>query len=137
MAGRNGKRHATLYDFRDLDLMLKLDAEGGSAETWEIAEALGFSEADRQGIAIRLSWMTRYGMLKFDAERRIWSLSKGGERVVNARMKAAAAKQIEALPDESMVEVMASVATRYRLGDPMIADLLRREFLFGTQRGRR
>jgi hypothetical protein len=33
-----------------------------------------------------------------------------------------------------MVEVMSHVTSRYRLGDPVIASLLRREFLFGTQK---
>ena len=143
MSRKNGRawdpprHHSTLYDFRDLDLMLKLAAEGGEAETWELTEALGFAEQDRQGVAIRLSWMRRYGMLEFDEERRLWRLSPGGERVAAARVKAAASRQIEALPDEAMVEVMASVTSRYRHGDPMVADLLRREFLFGTQKGRR
>jgi hypothetical protein len=139
MSRKNGtpRRHATVYDFRDLDLMLKLDAEGGEAATWELAEAMGFGEQDRQSLAIRLSWCRRYGMLDFDQERRLWRLSKGGERVTQARVKAAATRQLEALPDEAMVEVMAAVTSRWRHGDPMIADLLRREFLFGTQRGRR
>jgi hypothetical protein len=138
MTGKNGtKPHATLYDFRDLDLMLKLDAEGGEAETWELTEALGFGENGRMPVARRLSWMKHYGMLEFDEKRHLWRLSKGGERVVHARMRAAASRQIEALPDEAMIDVMASVTTRYRHGEPMIADLLRREFLFGTQRGRR
>lgn len=130
-------RHATLYDFRDLDLMLKLDAEGGEAETWEIADALGFHDQDRRAVGIRLAWMRRYGMLEFDQERRLWRLSKGGERVTAARLKAAQTKRIEELPDEAMVDVMASVTSRYRHGEPMLADLLRREFLFGTQKGRR
>ena len=138
MASRNGnKPHATLYDFRDLDLMLKLEAEGGEAETWELTEALGLGEDGRMPVARRLAWMKHYGMLRFDGERRLWRLSKGGERVVHARVKAAASRAIEELPDEAMVEVMASVTTRYRHGEPMVADLLRREFLFGTQRGRR
>jgi hypothetical protein len=138
MNNRDGsKPHATVLDFRDLDLMLKLEAEGGEAQTWELAEALGFGDNGRMPVARRLAWMRHYGMLAFDEERRLWRLSKGGERVVNARVKAAASRQIEALPDESMVEVMAAVTTRYRHGEPMIADLLRREFQFGTQRGRR
>src|SRR3954467_8118127 len=117
MARHNDKRpHATAHDFRDLDLMLKLDAEGGEAQTWELAEAFGFPEDGRQAIGIRMAWMRRYGMLDFDEERRLWRLSKGGERVVQARVKAAASKQIEALPDEAMVEVMASVTSRYRHG---------------------
>lgn len=131
---RNGRirKHATIHDFRDMDLMMKLAAEGGSAATWELAEAMGFHEDDRQGLAIRLSWMRRYGMLTFDEDRRIWMLSEGGERVTESRIRAAMKTQIERIPDEAMVEIMASVTSRYRLGEPMIANLLRREFVFGT-----
>src|SRR5262245_21204483 len=134
--GRNGgKKHsADLYAFRDLDLMLKLAAEGGEAETWELTEAMGFGEQDRQGLAVRLSWMRRYGMLSFDQDRRLWTLSKSGERITEARKKAAGISQVEKLPDEKMVDVMAHVTSRYRHGDRALANMLRREFLFGTKR---
>ena len=135
MAGRrNGTRkHATLYDFRDLDLMLKLVAEGddeGWLDTENLARSLGFEEPLK--ISSRLSWMRRYGMLDFDERRRMWRLSPAGERVSKARLKAAQVNAIERLPDEAMVDVMASVTTRYRLGEPVLAHMLRREFLYGT-----
>jgi hypothetical protein len=133
MAGRNGSRHATLYDFRDLDLLLKLKAEGdpeGWLDTENMARSLGFEEAAK--LSSRLTWMRRYGMLEFDGQRRLWRLTPGAERVTAAKLRASQANVIEALPDEAMVEVMAGVATRYRLGDPMVATMLRREFLFGT-----
>jgi hypothetical protein len=135
MRRTNGfERHATLYDFRDLDLMLKLEAEGGEAQTWELAEALGFGDDGRIAVARRLSWMRRYGMLAFDEERRLWTLTKGGERVTEAKLRAAQARTLKELPEEAMVEVMASVTSHYRhAADPMIAHLLRREFLFGTK----
>ena len=143
MAGSNGKppawerpaRHATIKDFRDLDLMLKLDAEGGEAEAWEIAEAMGFDqEQDRRSIGIRMAWMRRFGMLAYDEKKKLWKLSPGGVRVVEARIRAATANRIEELPDEAMVDVMARVTTRWRAADPMVADLVRREFVFGTQK---
>jgi hypothetical protein len=126
----------SLYDFRDLDLMLKIADEGdneGWVETRELARALGVAEEDSSsGVAIRLSWMRRYGMLEFDEEHRCWRLSVGGERVVNAKLRAAKAKAIDAIPDEQLVDVMAHVTTRYRLGDPVMATMLRREFAYGT-----
>jgi len=126
----------SLYDFRDLDLMLKI-ADAGDHEGWvetrELASMLGVDEGDKaNGVGIRLSWMRRFGMLDFDAERRMWRLSSGGERVTNAKLRAARAKTIDELPDEQLVEVMAHVTTRYRLGDPVMATMLRREFAYGT-----
>jgi hypothetical protein len=126
----------SLYDFRDLDLMLKLVDEGddeGWVETRALAAALGAEEDEKvHGVGVRLAWMRRYGMLEYDDKRHVWRLSPGGERVTKARLRAAASKQIDAVPDESLVDVMAHVTTRYRLGDPMMATMLRREFLFGT-----
>lgn len=126
---------ASLYDFRDLDLMLKLADTAnadGLTESTELAEAMGLGE-DGRAIAIRCAWMKRYGMLGFNEEKKGWYLTRGGERVVAARLKAAAARTIDAIPDEQLVDVMAHVTTRYHRGDPMTAHLLRREFLFGTR----
>jgi hypothetical protein len=115
--------------------MLKLKAEAngdGWADTETMAEALGFGE-DRLPIAQRLTWMRRYGMIEFDDQRRMWRLSEGGERVTEARLRAAQSNAIERLDDEVMVEVMAKVTQRYIHGSPMLASLLRREFMFGTK----
>lgn len=124
----------TMYDVRDLDLMLKIRDEQndvGEITAEELAAALGIPD-DVRNVAIRLAWMRRYGMLTFNGERRGWSLAKGGERVVASKLKAAQATQIDALDDGQMVDVMAHVTTRYRYGDPLIATLLRREFAYGT-----
>lgn len=128
---------ATLYDFRDLDLMMRIadDAERRLSSK-DLAENLGL-EAEgggTQSVAIRLAWMKRYGFVEFDDKRRDWTLSTAGRRITESRVRAASIKAIEAVPDESMVEVMSHVTARYRLGDPVIANLLRREFMFGTQK---
>lgn len=130
----SAQRHATLYDFRDLDVMMKLRAEGnedGWVETEALASAMGFDE-DRRPVGSRLSWMKRYGMIERDEQSGLWRLSPGGERVTEARLRANQKRSIETLPDESMIEVMANVAHRYRFADAMTAALLRREFLYGT-----
>lgn len=133
----NGRvsKHATLLDFRDLDLLLKIEAEAdndGWVATEHAARALGFGD-EQQPLGIRFSWMRRYGMLEFDEKRHMWRLTDGARRVTEARMRAAAATTIETLPDELMVEVMSKVTQRYMRGDPMVATMLRREFRFGTQ----
>jgi len=126
----------SLYDFRDLDLMLKIADEAddeGWVETRALAEALGVEEGEKvHGVGVRLGWMRKFGMLERDDERQLWRLSAGGDRVTRARLRAAATKQIESVPDEALVDVMAHVTARYRLGDPVMATMLRREFRFGT-----
>jgi hypothetical protein len=126
--------HATLYDFRDLDLMLKLEDEAddeGWADTEHMARALGF-EDNRLPISRRLSWMKHYGMVEYDQHGKRWRLSNSGLRVVKAKVRTATSRQIEALEDEAFVDVMAKVGQRFRHGSPMIAHMLRREFLYGT-----
>lgn len=136
MTRRNGiRRHASMYDFRDLDLLLKLEAEAdneGWVETEHLARSMGFGD-DRQPLAVRLAWMRRFGMLSFDEKRRMWRLTDGAGRVIQARLRAAQSRTIEALPDESMIEVMANVTSRYRHASPMTAAMLRREFMYGTK----
>lgn len=122
---------ASLYEFRDLDLMMTLHAEGnGGMTSGQLADALGLDNA--QGIAVRATWMRRFGMFDYDDRSGLWTLSGGGRRVVEAKRQAALLQKVEDVPDESMVDVMSHVTARYRLGDPMIAQMLRREFLFGT-----
>jgi hypothetical protein len=126
---------ATLYAFRDLDLLLKLDAEGdeeGWVETAHIARALGFGD-DLGGIAQRMGWMRRFGMLERDDKTGLWRITPGAERVISARLRAATERELQALPQEAMIEVMAAVTKRYYNGNAMMATMLRREFLFGTQ----
>lgn len=127
----------TMYDVRDLDLMLRMRDEAndkGEISAQELADALGIPD-DVRNVAIRLAWMRRYGMLTHNAERNGWSLAAGGERVIKAKTRAAVADRIDKVPDEQLVDVMAHVTTRYRYGDPVIATMLRREFAYGTSPG--
>lgn len=120
-----------LMEFRDLDLMLAVEAAGGAITSAQLAEAIGIDDGS-QGTAVRASWMRRFGMFDFDEKTGVWTLSASGQRVVKAKRAAAALNAVERVPDEAMVDVMSHVTARYRLGDPAMAHLLRREFLFGT-----
>lgn len=130
------EKRASLYDFRDRDIMFRLSEamNGNGVPSAEISEMLGFEEGDTRSVAIRMAWMKRYGMVVFDEKERLWSLSSSGTRVVNAHLRAPQLKVVTNLPDETMVEVMAEVTSRYMRGEPMLAHMLRREFLYGTKR---
>ena len=128
---------ATLYDFRDIDLMLRIaDETERKIESAEMADAIGLGTDGNgpQAIGRRLAWMKRYGFVTYNEKEHFWALSAAGERITSAHLKAAQSKALEEVPDEAMVEVMSHVTSRYRHGDPVIANLLRREFLFGTQK---
>jgi len=133
-----GDKRASLYDFRDLDILLRLreavNGDGKGIPVAELANLLGFEEGDNRPMAIRLAWMRHYGMVAYDEKEKLWSVSPGGDRVSQAHIKAPALKAVEAMPDEAAVELMAHVTSRYQRGEPMIAAMLRREFLYGTKR---
>jgi hypothetical protein len=121
-----------VIDFRDTDIMSKLD-QLGTISSVELASELGASKDEgAKAIGRRLGWMRRYGMVELDPEKRVWTISPGGTRVLESRRVAAAKKAIEKLPREELVEVMAHITSVYRLGDPMLAAMLRREFQYGT-----
>lgn len=128
-----GGKHLTLFDFRDVDLMHKIAAEGGAdgLTSQELADALGMRD-DIQAVAIRSAWMRRYGFFEFDVERRLWRLSEAGYRIVESDVRASTIERLAKVPDEQLVDVMAHVTSRYRHGDSTTAILLRREFVYGT-----
>jgi hypothetical protein len=129
--------HATLYDFRDTDIMFKIaeNTNGKGISSPELAELMGFdSEEGARPIGIRLAWMKRYGMVAYDDKEHLWKLSRSGERVTQAQLLAPELKVVEKMPDEKMVEVMALVTSRFHRGETMLGHMLRREFAYGTQK---
>lgn len=128
------RHHVSVFDYKDTDLMAHLAATSATGMTsTEVAEAMGMDNGDgARAVGMRFAWMKKYGMLAFDEKTRMWTLTPGADRVMAAQKAAAMTTVIERVPDESMVEIMAHVTARYRLGDPMVASLLRREFQYGT-----
>jgi predicted ArsR family transcriptional regulator len=121
----------SLYEFRDLDLMLKL-SEAGTLSSGDLAGELGLDGEAIRAAGIRMAWMRRYGMVSFDRKKKMWSLTRAGTRVVQAKRRAALKKLVDEMPEGELIEAMAYITARYRLGDPTVAHLLRREFIFGT-----
>src|SRR5262245_22333661 len=121
----------SVKEFRDFDLMLKL-LDTGPVISKELAHELGQDEFGSH-LGRRLGWMRHYGMLD-RSPKGLWMLTDGGKRVINARKRARLMEELSALPAEELIDVMAAVTARWRTGDPMIATMLRREFIFGTAR---
>jgi hypothetical protein len=121
----------SLYDFRDHDLMLRL-SDLGEISSHDLAQELGLDSEATQAAGVRLAWMRRFGMVRFDQKKRLWSLSQSGERIVAAKRRAALKKLVDEMPEGELIEAMAYITARYRLGEPMVAHMLRREFVYGT-----
>jgi hypothetical protein len=120
----------SLYDFRDLDLLLRLSEDGGMSSV-QVGETFS---ADARAAGSRLAWMRRYGMVDLDSEAGFWTISAAGKRVVQSKLRAAQIAVVDKLPDEALVETMAQITSRYIRGEPMLAHMMRREFMYGTRR---
>ena len=122
----------SIYEWRDTDLLRKLIQEGGYATTLELAEALAMDDVSgHRSVGSRFARMRSFGIVSFDDKTRVWSITDASERIMEAQARAAVQRKIAAIPDEAMVEVMADAMTRRRLGDPVLADMLRREAQYG------
>lgn len=128
----------SLYDFRDLDLMTSardvLD-ERGRFTANDLAEAIGF-EDELRNVAIRLSWMRRKGVFLYDTERKEWDFTRRAEQVLEAvAADLNGGEELDEPAGAGLVLEMARVRRQARTADPMTAELVRREFLFGTRTG--
>jgi len=123
----------SIKEYRDLDLMIRLKEEG-PLRSKEMVQLLGGEEYGRH-LGTRLAWMRRFGMVERQGGKAnpTWDLTEAGRRVVWAKKRAALMRELDELPQEELIEVMAHVTARYHRGDEMIARMLRREFVFGTQ----
>src|SRR5262249_53617410 len=98
--------HATLYDFRDIDIMLKIDevANGSGIDVNELAELMGFdAEEGGRPMGGRMRWMRQYGMVVYDDKSKHWALSRSGKRIVGAKLRAPELKIVKEMPDEKMI----------------------------------
>jgi hypothetical protein len=128
------KPHLTVFDYKDTDLMALVESAGESGITAaDLAAEMSYNGNDaHRAIGMRFAWMKKYGMLNYDEKGHLWTLTDGGARVMESHRVAAFTKVLKAIPEEAVIEHMAHITSVYRLGDPMIAAMLRREFQYGT-----
>jgi hypothetical protein len=119
----------SVREYRDFDLMAKI-RETGPISSRELAGELGMDELGTH-IGRRLGWMRRYEMLEKN-DGGLWALTDGGQRVITARTRAAFIRELEELPEEELITIMSHVMARYQHGQQLIADMIRREFVYGT-----
>ena len=108
----------TLEEFSDQELLFALDehaGDDGTISSQDLAEALGLDQRLKhatQSVAIRLSWMVRYGVVHRDDETRRWGLTPAGAGVVHGGLKANQRKALEDLDDERLWAAMQVVGSR-------------------------
>ena len=105
----------TLEEFSDPELLASFvehaDEEGQISST-ELADALGLSglKHPRQNVAIRLSWLKRYGVLYRDEKTHKWGLTREGQALLNGNLRATERRALEGLDQARLYAVVQEVS---------------------------
>lgn len=149
-----GFSNLKLESFSDREILHIVDDLGG-AKDWvpidQIATRVGLvrgalSEEQylihaRRCVSVRLSWIQRLSdtVVRNDSRPKIpeWMLSKLGIRVVTVDVPSAFTKQLEGMDQMAAVVALDSLSRRYQSAEYGAANLMRRQWAYGTHRLRR
>jgi hypothetical protein len=100
----------TLEEFSDRELLAAFEDHAdadGTVSSAELAEGLGLWSRDglkhpTQNIAIRLSWLKRYGVLGRDPDSGRWFLTDAGLRVVHGGLRAKERRALEEFSEDAL-----------------------------------
>jgi DNA-binding IclR family transcriptional regulator len=116
----------TLEEFSDRELLFALEehADGdGLVSSQALAEGLGLVSQNGfkhpgRNVAVRLSWLKRYGVVHRDDETHRWGLTPVGYRLMHGSLRKAENRMLEDIDDERMFAVMERVGSNLlRSGD--------------------
>jgi hypothetical protein len=142
-----------LESFSDREILHLLNDLAGE-EGWVDVETIatrvgltadGMSEEQllihaRRCVSVRLAWIKK---LSGTVERHpnkgslLWRLTDSGQMVVSARLSQAVTVGIEQMGEMNSLLALDALSRRYRRADVKAANLMRREWQYGTHRSRR
>jgi hypothetical protein len=134
--------------------MLHLINDLAGPEGWVDVEVLaervglsstGMSEAQlaihaRRCVSVRLAWIRKLsGCVERhpDKKQQSWRLTDSGQMVVLAKLSQAVTVGIEQMGEMNSLLALDALSRRYRRADVKAANLMRREWQYGTHRSRR
>lgn len=142
-----------LENYSDREMLHLLNDLAGE-EGWVDVEILaarvgitpnGMSEAQlaihaRRCVSVRLSWIRKLsGTVERHPDKNslLWRLTDTGTQVVSAKMTDALAARLDSMEDFASLAALDALSRRYRRADVKAANLMRREWIYGTHRNRR
>lgn len=143
-----------LESYSDRELLHIIDDLGGAKE-WvpidQIATRVGLQRGamseeqwalhSRRCVSVRLSWVKRLSatLLRNDERPPVpeWKLSDQGIKVVKVEVVKAFTKQLEGMDAFAAVVALDSLSHRYHTADREAANLMRRQWAYGTHPLRR
>lgn len=107
----------TLEEFSDRELLFALEENldgDGLVSSAALGEAMGLASSrglkhPTQNIAVRLTWLKRYGVVHRDSETGRWGLTPAGFRMMHGSLRAAERRMLDDLDDERLFAVMQMV----------------------------
>lgn len=131
----------TIEDFSDVEL-LALVNDNADQDGWvtsqEMALAIGLDgKTATQCVGQRFSWLRRYGAIEKHTEKMsTWRLSGIGRAMVKGHLSKAEQRILENMGDDKLLSLARGVTTRYRATNATGAQLMRREWTYGTSKRR-
>lgn len=150
--GLTSLKLADLSD-RELLLVLRDVADGdGFASAIDVAERLGVKgEHPHRSVAVRLSWLKRYGAVEREHERdpqtgvllyrgtkpvytQRWKMTDVGFRMATGKLSKSQEAAFDKLKDGQMLMTMRVLSQRLVNSDPTVGKLMDREYRYGIGR---
>lgn len=141
-----------LENFSDrelLHLLADLAGEDGWVDAEILASRVGLSmkgmsvEQSRihglRCVSRRLAWIRKLsGCVERDSMNSLrWRLTDSGLKVVSARLSKQVAQGLDQMGDANTLLALDAISRRFRGADVKAANLMRREWVYGTHRNRR
>ena len=110
----------TLEDFSDRELLFALEEHSdgeGTISSHELSDGLGLQPQNglkhpHMNVAIRLSWLKRYGVVARNDETRRWFLTPVGSRLMHGSLKAGERRLMDDLDEDRLFAAMESLGQR-------------------------
>lgn len=121
-----------LEEFSDRELLFALEEfadDEGMATSQAIADGLGFQPSPglqhpHQNIAIRLSWLKRYGIVIREGRR--WGLTDTGHRLMHGRLRASERRVLDNLDGDRLYAVMQEIGSHMLTTEDEAATMVHR-----------
>ena len=135
----------TLEEFSDRELLFALEENldgDGLVSSAALAEAMGLGDSrglkhPAQNVAVRLSWLKRYGVVHRDKETGKWGLTPPGFRIIHGSLRASETKMLTDIDDERLFAVMQMVGSSMLRSGDEAATMVARHWRFSLAERKR
>lgn len=135
----------TLEEFSDRELLFALEENldgDGLVSSADLVEAMGLASSKdlkhpTQNVAIRLSWLKRYGVVMRDPQTKRWGLTAAGFRLMHGSLRAAERRMLDDLDDERLYAVMQMVGANLGRAQDEAATMVARQWRYSLAERKR